>query len=101
MRNLGLIVAFWLTALLPINSFALGLGEIEVNSFLNQPLNAEIEVFRRVPVRSTICWSALLRAMHLPALALSARVTCLNSDLQSRRTKKVISAVILGTTALH
>jgi len=29
---------------LPTNSFALGLGQIEVNSFLNQPLNAEIEV---------------------------------------------------------
>jgi pilus assembly protein FimV len=29
---------------LPTNSFALGLGEIEVNSFLNQPLNAEIKV---------------------------------------------------------
>jgi pilus assembly protein FimV len=43
-RNLGLKLALWLTALLPINSFALGLGEIEVNSFLNQPLNAEIEV---------------------------------------------------------
>ncbi|MDH5354541.1 MAG: LysM peptidoglycan-binding domain-containing protein, partial [Gammaproteobacteria bacterium] len=29
---------------MPTNSLALGLGEIEVNSFLNQPLNAEIEV---------------------------------------------------------
>jgi len=48
-RNLGLIVAFWLTALLPINSFALGLGEIEVNSFLNQPLSAEIEVLSARP----------------------------------------------------
>ena len=34
-RNLGLIVALWLVVLLPTNSFALGLGEIEVNSFLN------------------------------------------------------------------
>jgi pilus assembly protein FimV len=33
-----------LAALLPINGFALGLGEIEVKSFLNQPLNAEIAV---------------------------------------------------------
>ena len=49
MRNLGLIVAFWLTAVLPINSFALGLGEIEVNSFLNQPLNAEIQVISARP----------------------------------------------------
>jgi len=44
-RNLGLIITFWLAIIaLPANSFALGLGEIEVNSFLNQPLNAEIEV---------------------------------------------------------
>jgi pilus assembly protein FimV len=44
-RNLGLIITFCLASLaLPSNSFALGLGEIEVNSFLNQPLNAEIEV---------------------------------------------------------
>ena len=44
MRNLGLIVALWLAAILPTSSLALGLGEIEVNSFLNQPLNAKIEV---------------------------------------------------------
>jgi pilus assembly protein FimV len=48
-RNLGLKVALWLTALLPINSFALGLGEIEVRSFLNQPLNAEIQVISARP----------------------------------------------------
>jgi pilus assembly protein FimV len=48
-RNLGLIVALWLAVLLPTNSFALGLGEIEVNSFLNQPLNAEIEVISARP----------------------------------------------------
>lgn len=45
MRNLGLIISFWLAVIaMPTNSLALGLGEIEVNSFLNQPLNAEIEV---------------------------------------------------------
>ena len=49
MRNLGLIVALWLSALLPTNSLALGLGEIEVNSFLNQPLSAEIEVISARP----------------------------------------------------
>jgi len=48
-RNLGLIVAFWLATLLPTSSLALGLGEIEVNSFLNQPLNAEIEVISARP----------------------------------------------------
>ena len=49
MRNLGLIVALWLATLLPTSSLALGLGEIEVNSFLNQPLNAEIEVISARP----------------------------------------------------
>ncbi len=49
MRNLGLIVALWLAVLLPTSSFALGLGEIEVNSFLNQPLNAEIQVISARP----------------------------------------------------
>ena len=45
MRNLGLIISFWLAAIsLPSNVLALGLGGIEVNSFLNQPLSAEIEV---------------------------------------------------------
>ena len=44
MRNLGLLLALWSVILIPTNSLALGLGEIEVKSFLNQPLNAEIEV---------------------------------------------------------
>jgi len=44
-RNLGLNLSFWLAAIiLPTNSLALGLGEIAVDSFLNQPLKAEIEV---------------------------------------------------------
>ena len=49
MRKLGLKVALWLAALLPLNSFALGLGDIEVKSFLNQPLNAEIQVISARP----------------------------------------------------
>jgi len=48
-RNLGLVVALWLAVLLPTNSLALGLGEIEVRSFLNQPLDAEIEVISARP----------------------------------------------------
>ena len=45
MRNLGLIITFCLAGIaLPPNGFALGLGEIEVDSFLNQPLKAEIVV---------------------------------------------------------
>lgn len=50
MRNLGLIISFWLSAIsIPTNSVALGLGGIEVNSFLNQPLKAEIEVISARP----------------------------------------------------
>ena len=49
MRILGLIVALWAAVLLPTKSFALGLGEIEVNSFLNQPLDAEIQVISARP----------------------------------------------------
>ena len=44
-RNLGLIITILLASfVLPTSSFALGLGQIEIKSFLNQPLNAEIEV---------------------------------------------------------
>ncbi len=45
MGNLKLIIIFWLASIaMPGISFALGLGEIEVSSFLNQPLKAEIKV---------------------------------------------------------
>jgi pilus assembly protein FimV len=49
-RKSGIILSLW-TALLcfPLSSFALGLGEIEVNSYLNQPLKAEIEVVNARP----------------------------------------------------
>ncbi len=79
MRNLGLIVAFWLSALLPLNSLALGLGEIEVHSFLNQPLNAEIEVISARPgevddllvtlaSREAFAQAGLARPLHLTEL---------------------------------
>jgi pilus assembly protein FimV len=44
-RKLGILTTLW-TALLffPLSSLALGLGEIEVETYLNQPLKAEIEV---------------------------------------------------------
>jgi pilus assembly protein FimV len=49
-RKTGIILSLW-TALLcfPLSSFALGLGEIEVNSFLNQPLKADIAVVSARP----------------------------------------------------
>ncbi|MCP4469208.1 MAG: hypothetical protein GY815_00725 [Gammaproteobacteria bacterium] len=79
MRNLGLIVALWLAALLPLNSLALGLGKIEVNSFLNQPLNAEIEVISARPgevddllvslaSREAFTRAGLARPQHLTGL---------------------------------
>ncbi|MCZ6578894.1 MAG: hypothetical protein O6927_06040, partial [Gammaproteobacteria bacterium] len=50
MRKFGLFISFWLASiLLPTNSLALGLGEIEVDSFLNQPLDAKIEVISTRP----------------------------------------------------
>jgi pilus assembly protein FimV len=49
-RNLRLIITFWLASFaMPGISFALGLGEIDVSSFLNQPLEAEIEVISARP----------------------------------------------------
>ena len=50
MGNLKLIIIFWLASIaMPGISFALGLGEIEVSSFLNQPLKAEIKVISARP----------------------------------------------------
>mgnify|MGYP006138996325 FL=1 len=50
MRNLRLIITFWLASCaMPGISFALGLGEINVSSFLNQPLRAEIDVISARP----------------------------------------------------
>jgi len=49
-RNLGLNLFFCLAAIvLPTNSLALGLGDIEVESYLNQPLKAEIKVISARP----------------------------------------------------
>ncbi len=50
MRKLGLIIAFWIGLLAyPLSSLALGLGEIEVESYLNQPLKAKIPVVSARP----------------------------------------------------
>jgi pilus assembly protein FimV len=49
-RNLRLIITLWLASFaMPGISFALGLGEIDISSFLNQPLKAEIEVISARP----------------------------------------------------
>ncbi len=46
-KLLGTIIAAAL--FLPDTGYALGLGEIEVNSALNQKLNADIEILSAVP----------------------------------------------------
>ena len=50
MRKLGLISSLWAALLFfPLSGHALGLGEIEISSFLNQPLKAEISVISARP----------------------------------------------------
>ena len=50
MRKLGLESSLWAALLFfPLTGFALGLGEIETSSYLNQPLQAEIEVISARP----------------------------------------------------
>ncbi len=50
MRKLGLISSLWAALLFfPLTGNALGLGEIEISSFLNQPLKAEIPVISARP----------------------------------------------------
>lgn len=84
MRFLGLTVTFWLAILLPTYSLALGLGEIEVKSFLNQPLNAEIEVLSARPgeiddllvslaSRDAFTRAGLSRPRHLSDLRFTVR----------------------------
>ncbi|MEM7561925.1 MAG: FimV/HubP family polar landmark protein [Pseudomonadota bacterium] len=98
MRNLGLIVALWLSVLLPTNALALGLGEIEVKSFLNQPLNAEIEVISArageiddllvsLASRDAFTRAGLSRPRHLSDLKFTVR-----------KSEDGESAVILVTT---
>ncbi len=84
MRNLGLILALMSAVFLPTNSLALGLGEIEVKSFLNQPLNAEIEVISARPgeiddllvslaSRDAFTRAGLSRPRHLTELRFAVR----------------------------
>ncbi len=50
MRKLGLVSSLWAALLLfPWTVFALGLGDIEVSSYLNQPLKAQIKVISARP----------------------------------------------------
>ena len=99
MRNLGLIITFCLASFaLPTNSFALGLGEIEINSFLNQPLNAEIKVISArageiddllvtLASRDSFKRAGLSRPRHLSELRFAVK-----------KNEEADSAVILVTT---
>ncbi len=98
MRNLGLTIALWLAALLPTSSLALGLGEIEVNSFLNQPLNAEIEVLSARPgeIDDLLVSLASREAFSRAGLARPRHLTELRFAVQKSEDGE--SAVILVTT---
>ncbi|MFT5740564.1 MAG: pilus assembly protein FimV, partial [Gammaproteobacteria bacterium] len=98
-RNLGLIVTFWLsTLILPTNSLALGLGEIEVTSFLNQPLDAEIEVIsaRAGEIDDLLVSLASREAFTRAGLSRSRNLTELRFSV--RKNEAGDKAVILVTT---
>ncbi len=98
MRNLGLIVAFWLAAVLPTGSHALGLGEIEVSSFLNQPLKAEIEVISARPgeIDDLLVSLASREAFTRAGLARPRHLTDLRFSVN--KSEEGDTAVILITT---
>ena len=99
MRNLGLIISFWLSAILiPTNSLALGLGEIDVNSFLNQPLKAEIEVIsaRAGEIDDLLVGLASRDAFTRAGLARPNNLSDLRFTVQ--KSEEGDSAVILVTT---
>ena len=99
MRNLGLIISFWLAAIaMPTNSLALGLGEIEVNSFLNQPLSAEIEVIsaRAGEIDDLLVGLASRDAFSRAGLTRSSSLSDLRFAV--KKNEEGDSAVILVTT---
>lgn len=98
MRNLGLIVAFWLVAVLPTGSLALGLGEIEVSSFLNQPLKAKIEVISARPgeIDDLLVSLASNEAFTRAGLSRPRHLTDLRFSVN--KSEEGDSAVILVTT---
>ncbi len=99
MRNLGLNLSFWLAAIiLPTNSLALGLGEIEVESFLNQPLKAEIEVIsaRAGEIDDLLVGLASRDAFTRAGLSRPNNLTELRFSVE--KSEDGASAVILVTT---
>ncbi len=98
MRNLGLIVALCLAAVLPTNSLALGLGEIEVKSFLNQPLNAEIEVISARPGEIDDLLVSLASREAFSRAGLSRPRHLSDLRFQVRKSEDGEQAVIIVTT---
>ncbi|MCP4492830.1 MAG: LysM peptidoglycan-binding domain-containing protein [Gammaproteobacteria bacterium] len=99
MRNLGLIISFWLAAIsLTTNALALGLGEIAVNSFLNQPLKAEIEVIsaRAGEIDDLLVGLASKEAFTRAGLSRHAGLFELRFTV--KKSEEADSAVILITT---
>ena len=111
MRNLGLILALMSALFLPTNSLALGLGEIEVKSFLNQPLNAEIEVISARPgeiddllvslaSRDAFTRAGLSRPRHLTDLRFAVRKDESASIRKLRKGSLTAALVVTTTTAV-
>ena len=99
MRNLGLIISFWLAAFsLPTHVLALGLGEIEVNSFLNQPLKAEIEVISARPGEIDDLLVGLASRDAFSRAGLSRPNNLSDLRFSVKKSEEGDSAVILVTT---
>jgi pilus assembly protein FimV len=88
----------WSAVLLPTNSFALGLGEIEVNSFLNQPLDAEIQVISARPgeIDDLLVSLASREAFTRAGLARTSNLSELRFSV--KKNEEGSEAVILVTT---
>ncbi|MCP4433104.1 MAG: LysM peptidoglycan-binding domain-containing protein [Gammaproteobacteria bacterium] len=99
MRNLGLIISFWLSAIsIPTNSIALGLGGIEVNSFLNQPLKAEIEVLSARPGEIDDLLVSLASRDAFARAGLSRPLSLNDIKFTVEKSEEGDTAVILVTT---
>ena len=99
MRKLGLVTAIGLAGLsLSGQVIALGLGEIEVRSFLNQPLEAEIEVISARPgeIDDLLVTLASRDAFSRAGLSRLRHLSDLRFEVQ--KSESGDSAVILVTT---
>ncbi|MFT4607600.1 MAG: pilus assembly protein FimV [Urechidicola sp.] len=99
MRNLKLIIIFWLASFaMPGISFALGLGEIDVSSFLNQPLKAEIEVISARPGEIDDLLVSLASRDSFARAGLSRSEHLLGLRFEVKKNENSDQATILVTT---